>query len=127
MSISSADLAIAVSQTSKHLLISLSGDLDSHSAPSVGDALFAAAACQEQAVLVDMSGVGSIDSSGLSVLLSGYRHLSRVGGWLLVVDPSPAVTRVFEISGLDKTIPVLRRDHRERSQPRMFPEEHSRL
>ena len=128
MSSASTDLSISLSRTSDRLVVTLQGDLDAHSAPALGDVLLAAAECQEYPVVVDLAGVGFIDSSGLTVLLSGQRHLGRTGGWLIVVEPSPPVSRLFDITGLDKTIPVVRREQQGGSdEPKMFPDQHVSL
>ena len=124
MSLTSSDLSISLSRPSDRLLVTLQGNLDTHSAPALGDVLLAAAECKEHTVLVDLAGVEFIDSSGLTVLLSAQRHLGRSGGGLIAVDPSPSVTRLFDITCSDKTIPVVRRDHGGRSDGPMFPPRH---
>lgn len=51
-------------------------------------------------IVVNLSGVTYIDSSGLGVLLGRYRRLSREGGGMSVVGASPAVRKIIEMSGL---------------------------
>jgi anti-sigma B factor antagonist len=51
-------------------------------------------------VVVDMSQVTFIDSSGLSALLAGLRLARNHGGTLSLVGVSPSVRRIFDVTGL---------------------------
>jgi stage II sporulation protein AA (anti-sigma F factor antagonist) len=54
-----------------------------------------------RAVVIDLSGLQFIDSSGLHVLMRAERELRAAGGQLVLVYGSRAVHRVFELTGLD--------------------------
>ena len=41
-----------------------------------------------------------MDSTGVRCLLEARRHLDATGGQLLLVDPSPRVVRVLELTGV---------------------------
>lgn len=73
------------------------GEIDAHTAPSLGAAIDAAGS----AVTLDLSAVDFVDSSGLRVLIDAHQRLADAGGALTVVSPSSAVSRLFEISGVD--------------------------
>ena len=49
---------------------------------------------------VDVSGVTIISSAGLSVLLAAHRRFLDGGGRMVLVEPSPRVIRLLEITGL---------------------------
>ena len=51
-------------------------------------------------MVVDFSGVTFLDSTGLSVLISGLQRCQEVGGTMRVQSPRPSVGKVFEITGL---------------------------
>lgn len=53
-----------------------------------------------RALLVDMAGVGFMDSSGLKVVMTESHRRRGAGGSLRVVNESMVVTRLLEISGL---------------------------
>lgn len=56
-------------------------------------------------LIVDLSGVGYLDSAGLAVLDSAARDMAELKGTLrLVVAPESVVFRALEISGLSETI-----------------------
>lgn len=51
-------------------------------------------------IIVNLSGVTYIDSSGLGVLLGRYRRISGAGGRMFIVGASPQVRRILDMSGL---------------------------
>lgn len=51
-------------------------------------------------LVLDLSGVSLIDSSGLGVILGRYRRLAQSGGRVGLVGLKPTVKRVLELSGL---------------------------
>ena len=52
-------------------------------------------------VVVDLSGVEFIDSSGLRVLIGAQQELEAKGASLVLRSPSRAVQRLFELSSVD--------------------------
>jgi anti-sigma B factor antagonist len=55
------------------------------------------------ALVLDLTGVEFIDSTGLSVLLNGQRSVTLRGGRLALAVSNPTVLRLFEITRLDST------------------------
>lgn len=55
-----------------------------------------------EAVVLDLSELSFIDSSGLNVIVTAFRHAKR-DGWELRIEPAmtPAVKRVVTMMGLD--------------------------
>ena len=80
--------------------VTLSGEIDLGSAPAVWDALQPALEDAKR-VVVDLSDVRFIDSTGLSVLVRAHRRLSHNGGILVVRSPSEMAGRVLRVTGLD--------------------------
>ena len=52
---------------------------------------------------VDASAVSFIDSSGLAVLLDAARASRRLGGAVVLVDASPAVRSLLDLTGTTST------------------------
>lgn len=84
--------------------VGLSGEIDAH---SVLDLERAVEDIEPAATLVlDMSGVTFIDSSGLrSIVEMHNRHLDG-GGRLVLSDPSSAVRRLIDITGLGDDLEI---------------------
>lgn len=79
----------------------LAGELDPHSADSLAEALHELGVDDAvDRVVVDLAGVGFIDSSGLRVLLSADEALGAAGSKLVLRAPSDAVRRLLEITDL---------------------------
>jgi anti-sigma B factor antagonist len=55
-------------------------------------------------VVVDLSGLTFMDSSGLGAIHTARRLAIKNGGTLVVSRPQPAVHRVLELTGLDTWI-----------------------
>jgi anti-sigma B factor antagonist len=88
-------------------LIAPEGDLDIASVGDLRAALSAAAREGAGAVIVDLSQVTFIDSSGLGALVELHRRLRRSGRRLVVVAPggsAPAV--LLDLAGLRGRLPI---------------------
>jgi anti-sigma B factor antagonist len=59
-------------------------------------------------LVVDLSAVGFIDSTGLGVLVGAFKRLRESGGSLAVVCADEHVRYLFEVVGLDDLIPLHR-------------------
>lgn len=83
--------------------IAVAGEIDAHTAPAVAAAL---AAAEQEPLVVDLSGVEFVDSSGLRVLLEAHQARQAAGNSLILSQPSPAVQRVFDVAGVDEYLDV---------------------
>jgi anti-anti-sigma factor len=84
-----------------------SGEIDLDTAPALRAALNAATerSCR---IVLDLTAVTFLDSSGLSVI-AGAQHLSGAGdgdGSLCLVDPAPIVRRVLDITRVSQLFPI---------------------
>jgi len=88
------------------LLISVSGELDLHSVGGLQDALDEAISETGEMVVVDLGEVDLIDSIALGALARASRRLRESSGALGVVASNADVVRAFEITSLDRVIPM---------------------
>ncbi|MEU0119284.1 STAS domain-containing protein [Streptomyces bobili] len=56
--------------------------------------------------LLDLSGVPFMDSSGMNIILRVYQEARELPGSVHVIDPTPAVRRVLELTGVSITVPI---------------------
>ncbi len=85
----------------QRLKVRLTGELDHHSAEGVREALDALIAdTTVKELVLDLSGVSFMDSSGLGVVLGRYRALNGRGGRLLLSGVPANIDRIFRLSGL---------------------------
>jgi anti-sigma B factor antagonist len=80
--------------------VAVRGELDIRSAPDLRAWLGRVLDDGAAQVVVDLSGVEFMDSSGLGVLVGAHKRLVRLGGRLSVVGVSSAVARLLSVTGL---------------------------
>jgi len=98
-------MKINVEMQLKHkiLVVSLNGELDISSSDELRYKIDRA--LDEKPVkhlVLDLSRVSFIDSSGLGVILGRYKRVDRNGGKIVIVGLQPQVRRVMQLSGLLK-------------------------
>lgn len=67
-------------------------------------------------LVIDLSGVESLDSSGVGALVSGLKAARSSGGDLRLADPSPAVTGIIDLMNLNRLL--VQHDSPENAFPR---------
>lgn len=82
----------------------LSGDIDIQTAPEVENAVTGLGVGGD--VTLEMSAVRFMDSSGLRTIISCRQALDDAGQRLLLAEPSDAVRRVLEITGLSDKLDI---------------------
>lgn len=85
-------------------VIHLSGQLDALSAPFVRSELASAVAAGHSHLVVDLSNVGFVDSSGLGSLISGLKAARVAGGDLRLAQPSKQVRTVLSLTMLERVL-----------------------
>jgi anti-anti-sigma factor len=79
------------------------GDLDLATAGALRDEIMNARNAGAGSVTVDLSGVGFMDSVGLSLLVSAHKRLAEEGATMRLLLPEK-LRRLFEISGLTEVL-----------------------
>lgn len=87
------------------LCIRLSGELDHHTAQNLRNRITDAMEAHDILHLVlNLEKLSFMDSSGLGVILGRYKQIKLKQGEMVVCSISPAVKRLFEMSGLFKIV-----------------------
>jgi len=87
-------LTIQVRQTT---VVTLTGRLDTSSAPRAEQALAPVLASSPKHVVFDLAGLDFISSAGLRVVLGARKTLSDAGSECLLVNMKPQIERVLEV------------------------------
>ena len=87
-------------------VISLSGEVDLYTAPEFKQQLLEVIDQGGRDVIVDLSSTTFIDSTTLGVLVGGVKRLRMNEGQLSLVSADRNITKIFEITGLDKVFPI---------------------
>ena len=97
--------ALSVTQPNENIL-ALEGEIDLHESPAVRDELRSLIERKPPRVVVDLSEVSYIDSSGLAVLVEALQRIQDYGGKLALVGLRANVRTVFEIAKLDQVFRI---------------------
>lgn len=87
------------------LCIRLDGELDHHTAEELRE--LASKAIEQhdiRHIVLNLEHLTFMDSSGLGVILGRYKQIKQVHGEMVVCAISPAIKRLFDMSGLFKII-----------------------
>ncbi|MGH3046818.1 MAG: STAS domain-containing protein [Gaiellaceae bacterium] len=87
-------------------VIALSGEVDLYTAPEFKQQLLEVIGQGGKRVVVDFTDTTFIDSTTLGVLVGGVKRLRPSGGQLSLVCSDRNITKIFEITGLNKVFPI---------------------
>lgn len=91
------------------LKIKLRGEIDHHSASAVRTSMDDMIRSRlPKRLIIDMSAVDFMDSSGLGLIMGRYSLMESIGGETCVLDPSPATERIMSLAGMERMINILR-------------------
>lgn len=87
-------------------VVEVAGELDALSAPELDTYMEVVVADQPAVVILDLSGVDFMDSSGLGMCIKTLKRVRDAGGEMYLVVTTARVMRVLEITGLNQSIKV---------------------
>jgi anti-sigma B factor antagonist len=99
-------LAVERSRVDGYELLDVEGELDIATAPRMIAALNEAFAELSTPLVVDLSSVDFMDSTGLALLMNAYRRVRRRGQGFAIVCPGGPISRVFEIADMVESLNV---------------------
>ncbi len=87
-------------------VIELGGEVDLYTAPEFKERLVQLIESGKTQIVVDLSQATFIDSTTLGVLVGGVKRLRPAGGSLALVCSDQNITKIFEITGLDRVFGI---------------------
>jgi anti-sigma B factor antagonist len=87
------------------VIAAFSGDVDLEHSPKTREVLLSCVA-QGRKVLVDLSGVSYIDSSGVASLVEAFQRAKKAGVEFALVSVNAPARRVLELARLDKVFTI---------------------
>lgn len=91
---------VTVEQLPKGVLLVVEGQVDMHTSPELRGRLREALERKSSPIVVDLTKVGFIDSSGLATLIEALQAVGKFGGRLRLCGLAPAVRNLFKLSNL---------------------------
>jgi anti-sigma B factor antagonist len=95
---------ISLDRDAHAAVLTASGELDAFVADELAGAL--AEASLAERIVVDLTTVSFMDSTVLGMLVRAVREAEARGGAVRVVLPASTARRIFEITTLDRVLPV---------------------
>jgi anti-anti-sigma factor len=96
----------------------IAGKIDALTGPSLQAAAASAINGGNPRIIFDMREVTYISSAGLRVIVLTAKHAKAANGGLAVFGLQPAISEVFEITGLGAVIPIASNEAEARSKLR---------
>ena len=90
----------------EQFVISLAGEVDLYTAPEFKQQLLDVIDQGAKEVIVDLTSTTFIDSTTLGVLVGGVKRLRTNEGQLALVCSDRNITKIFEITGLDRVFTI---------------------
>ncbi len=110
LEIKGSDLMLQLRTDDDTLVVSVVGDLDMVVAKEFRETVDSYLFNHQwiKHLMVDLSGVNFMDSSGLGVILGRYKLMRNRGGQMALCGVNDGVYRVLELSGVKKLMVILR-------------------
>lgn len=100
-------MEITVTIRKKVLVVSLSGELDHHTAKDVKNLIEEVIKNRGVVNLVfDFTNLTFMDSSGIGVVIGRYKLVRSMGGKVTIVSPARNVSKLLSMSGINKIIEI---------------------
>ena len=91
------------------MTLCLSGEIDHHSAlmlrQAADDLIYRHRPLE---VVLDLSGIEFMDSSGLGFIMGRYALLKKLGGTIIIKAPNDRVKKIIALAGLERIIRIER-------------------
>ena len=93
------------------LTLKLTGEIDHHSAVGLREEADRLIYLEHpKKLLLDLSGIDFMDSSGLGFIMGRYALVSKLGGTLALLNPNARVSRILSLSAPERIIKTERTD-----------------
>ena len=99
-------LGIDVNQVSGIPVLKVTGEIDIYTAPMFKQAVVNMVTEGSKNVIIDLSGVTFMDSSGFGTLLGATRRLRPSGGGLHLAAPNSTIQRMLRLTRLDSIMRI---------------------
>ena len=89
------------------LNVKIRGDIDHHSAKGVREMIDEAIMSNKpRFIVLDLSSVDFMDSSGLGLILGRFNTAQEIGAEMRIYSPSRGVKKILELAGIERLIKI---------------------
>lgn len=101
-----ADLKIDTRLVDGKPVLDLTGEVDSYNSPKLRETMVSLIDAGNPDLIINMTGVDYIDSTGLGTLVGGLKRASEKNGAIRLICPNEQIYKVFNITGLVKVFSI---------------------
>ena len=101
-----AELDVTVRKVDGTAVVAVAGEIDVYTSPLLQERLVEVLRDGSPSIVLDLSAVTFLDSTGLGVLITGLKRCRSAEGDLVLVTAQPNVLKVLEITGLNDVFQV---------------------
>jgi anti-sigma B factor antagonist len=103
----SSPFDVTIKEQGNAVHVSLSGELDISSAPRLQDDLARVEAGEPATIVLDLSGLDFMDSTGLRLLIGADSRAREAGRRLVLIQGNEMVQRVLRVTRLDERLEIV--------------------
>lgn len=100
------DFSVTVASHGRWEVLAVTGEIDMATAPRFRQRLLAVISAGTQNVVIDLSGVDFIDSTGLGVLMGAAKRVRSTGGDIRMVTTGSRLADLVQLTRLDRVLDV---------------------
>jgi len=100
------DLSLSTREVGSRTVVAVGGEIDVYTAPKLRDTITDLVAGGSYQLVVDLTAVEFLDSTGLGVLVGGLKKVRAHDGGLELVCNSDRLLKIFKITGLAKVFAI---------------------
>lgn len=100
------EFALTTKEVDDFSVVEVSGELDVYTAPVLEESLGELIDARRINIVVDLSAVTFMDSTGLGLLIKALKWTREHDGALRIVADSEKILKVFRVTGLDTVLSI---------------------
>ncbi len=120
------DLSLVTRTQGARTVVEVGGEIDVYTAPQLRERVVELVADGQVDLVLDLSGVEFLDSTGLGVLVGALNRVRAQDGSLALVLTQERILKIFEITGLRKVFPIFATVDEAVGASRLTPDGHRR-
>ena len=106
MEVRSIDITVRARTVGDWSVLDVEGEVDVFTAPKMREAILGLLTGGTDKLIVNLAGVGFMDSTGLGVLVGGLKRVKERNGTLALAGVQGTVMRVLSVTGLNAVFPM---------------------
>lgn len=100
------DLTLESREIDGRIVVAVGGEIDVYTAPRLRDTIASVVTAGNYDLVIDLSAVEFLDSTGLGVLVGGLKKVRAHDGSLALVCNQDRLLKIFRITGLAKVFAI---------------------